>query len=214
MDHKQQTIVRDAVLGITMLLDADELSIAEKAGILNYVRSILHEHSPFKDHPVDNVLWVKADRVRANDYNPNKVAPPEMKLLTLSIRADGLTQPVVTMAEDEGYQVIDGFHRNRVIKEAKDVHESTHGYEPIVRIKQDRTGQADRMASTIRHNRARGKHGVMPMSDIVAALVQLGWNDEQIGKELGMDGDEVLRLKQNTGLPELFKDQPYGKAWE
>jgi ParB-like chromosome segregation protein Spo0J len=121
---------------------------------------MLHEISPFKSEPVDCVVWVNGETVEANDYNPNSVAPPEMELLKLSILADGYTQPIVTNPIDFGYEVVDGFHRNRVGKECEEVSDRISGYLPIVRINSDRVGKGDRIASTIRHNRARGKHSI------------------------------------------------------
>jgi ParB-like chromosome segregation protein Spo0J len=159
-------------------------------------------------HPVSSVRWVPADQVYANDYNPNKVAPPEMRLLELSISADGFTQPIVTWQTEQGYEVIDGFHRHIVGKKLKLSHL------PIVVINRDRTDKGDRIAATIRHNRARGKHTVDGMSDIVLDLSRRNWSDKKISKELGMDPDEVLRLKQITGLAEMFADREFSDAWE
>jgi len=146
--------------------------------------------------------------VYANDYNPNKVAPPEMKLLEQSIRIDGFTQPIVVWRTDKGYEVVDGFHRHLVGKKLKFTHL------PVVVINEGRTDRGDRIAATIRHNRARGKHQVKAMSDIVVELSRRNWSDERIGKELGMDADEVLRLKQITGLAELFAEGNFSEAWE
>jgi ParB-like chromosome segregation protein Spo0J len=157
---------------------------------------------------------VPAEKVAANDYNPNSVAPPEMELLRVSIMADGYTQPIVTSLENEAITVVDGFHRNRVGKECADVRERVHGYLPVVQIKDDRTDRGDRIAATIRHNRARGKHQVTAMSDIVLELKRRNWSDEKIARELGMDADEVLRLAQITGLAEAFKDRDFSQAWE
>jgi ParB-like chromosome segregation protein Spo0J len=170
--------------------------------------------SPFKSEPVDCVLWVPADSVQANDYNPNTVAPPEMELLRLSIMADGYTQPIVTNLESGQRVVVDGFHRNRVGKECADVRERVHGFLPVVQIRSAQTDKPDRMASTIRHNRARGRHQVEGMSEIVLELKRRNWSDAKIGKELGMDPDEVLRLAQITGLAEAFKDREFSMAWE
>lgn len=189
-------------------------SLADRVAALNMIRRRIHELSPFAGEPVDLVEWVAQDEVHANDYNPNSVAPPEMELLRLSIMADGYTQPIVTNAEDEGRVVIDGFHRNRVGRECEDVAERIKGYLPVVQIRTDRTDRADRMASTIRHNRARGKHQVIAMSDIVLELKRRNWSDDKIGKQLGMDPDEVLRLAQITGLAEAFKDRDFSQAWE
>lgn len=161
-----------------------------------------------KNHPVNNVQWVPCEDVYANDYNPNKVAPPEMKLLERSIEADGYTQPIVTWKTQDGYQVIDGFHRHLVGKKMGLSHL------PIVVVNDQSTERGDRIASTIRHNRARGKHQISAMSDIVIELSRRNWNDKKIAKELGMDQDEVLRLKQITGLAEAFADEEFSQAWE
>lgn len=191
-----------------------ELPVPERARILNRVRRTLHRVSPFAAEPVDCVLWVPADKVEANDYNPNKVAPPEMRLLQHSIRQDGYTQPIVVYDEGDYYEVVDGFHRNRVGRECKDVRERVKGYLPVTLINADRSERADRIAATIRHNRARGKHAVTGMSDIVLELSRRNWSDKKIARELGMEPDEVLRLKQITGLAELFADREFSEAWE
>jgi len=161
-----------------------------------------------KNHPVSNVQWVESNKVRANDYNPNAVARPEMELLKISIESDGFTQPIVVWTHDDYYEVVDGFHRHLVGKELNMTHL------PVVVINTDRSDINDRVASTIRHNRARGKHQVGKMSDIVIALSKRNWNDKKIGKELGMEPDEVLRLKQVGGLAELFADKEFSEAWE
>lgn len=192
------------------------LDIEQKIEILNTVKVFMHEISPMKSEPVDCVLWVKNDTVHANDYNPNSVAPPEMELLRLSISSDGYTQPIVSMLEENGEtrEVIDGFHRNRVGKECEEIQSRIHGYLPVVTINEDRTKINDRVASTIRHNRARGKHKIDAMSDIVIDLKKRNWSDSKIAKNLGMDADEVLRLCQIGGLVELFSDKDFSKAWE
>lgn len=190
------------------------LPLGEKIDRINEVRVALHEISPFKNEPVDLILWVKNDSVEANDYNPNSVAPTEMELLRLSISEDGYTQPIVTMKLENHREVIDGFHRNRVGKECEDIQERVLGYLPVVTINSDREDKADRMAATIRHNRARGKHKVTAMSDIVMELKRRNWSDEKIAKQLGMDADEVLRLAQITGLAEMFVDKEFSEAWE
>ena len=205
-------------MGETLLTQLCEeiasLPEAERIDALNKARQALHEISPFRGEPVDCVLWVPADQVEANDYNPNTVAPPEMKLLALSIGEDGYTQPIVAWGKNDYYEVVDGFHRNRVGKENKDVRERIRGYLPITLINHDREDKGDRIAATIRHNRARGKHQVGAMSDIVLELSRRNWSDQKIGRELGMEPDEVLRLKQITGLAELFSDSEFSKAWE
>ena len=186
----------------------------ERIDLINQIKLMLHEISPFKTEPVDCVLWVKNETVFANDYNPNSVAPPEMELLRLSIANDGYTQPIVSMDNNDGTrEVIDGFHRNRVGKECEDIQKRVHGYLPVVTIRESQKGQNDRVASTIRHNRARGKHKVESMSDIVVDLKRRNWSDEKICKELGMDRDEVLRLCQISGLTEMFSDKDFSMAW-
>lgn len=187
----------------------------EKIEAINQIKLKLHEISPFKDEPVDCVLWVKNSTVGANDYNPNSVAPPEMELLRHSISCDGYTQPIVTFSKtEEQREVVDGFHRNRVGKECEDIRERVLGYLPVVTIKEDREDKGDRMASTIRHNRARGKHKVEAMSEIILDLKKRNWKNEKIAKELGMDADEVLRLSQISGLAEMFSDRDFSQAWE
>lgn len=190
------------------------MDIDSKVLAINEIRKAIHEISPFKDEPVDCVLWVKHEGVIANDYNPNSVAPPEMKLLRHSIAEDGYTQPIVAWKNEELFEVVDGFHRHRVGKECEEVNTRVHGYLPLAVINDGRLDRSDRIASTIRHNRARGKHKVQAMSDIVIELKRRFWTDEKIGNELGMDADEVLRLTQITGLAEMFKDREFSKAWE
>ena len=181
--------------------------------VLNEIKKKMHSISPFKNEPVDCVLWVKSDNVISNDYNPNKVAPPEMELLETSIINDGYTQPIVTWPKGDKIEVIDGFHRNRVGKESKIVSERINGYLPTVVIRKEQENKNDRIASTIRHNRARGKHQVDAMSEIVLELKNRNWTNKRISKELGMDEDEILRLCQITGLKDLFKDDDFSRSW-
>lgn len=205
--------ITQSILGQIALIDTSDLDSLVTA--LNAIRGALHEISPFKQEPVDFVKWVKNTTVYANDYNPNSVAPPEMELLRVSIEADGYTQPIVGMPDGDGqHEVIDGFHRHRVGKEAPDIRSRVHGYLPLVMIKETRYDKADRMAATIRHNRARGKHKVDAMSDIVIELKRRNWTDNKIAKNLGMEPDEVLRLCQISGLSELFADQEFSKSWD
>jgi len=191
------------------------LDFEEKIKFINEIRSEIHKMSPFKNEPVDFVRWVKNDKVVANDYNPNKVAPPEMELLEVSIMNDGYTQPIVSWDNHEKnkIEVIDGFHRNRVGKESKVVNERVKGYLPIVNIRKKQSGKNDRIASTIRHNRARGKHQVDAMSEIVIELKNRNWSNNRISKQLGMDEEEVLRLCQVSGLEHLFSDKDFSRAW-
>jgi ParB-like chromosome segregation protein Spo0J len=186
----------------------------ERIDVINDIRGALHEHSPMSREPVDYVRWVRADDLRANDYNPNTVAPPEMDLLKLSIMQDGYTQPIVAWPVDGGYEVVDGFHRNRVGREVGAVTKRVQGRLPISVINTDRTAKEDRIAATIRHNRARGEHQIDAMSEIVLDLARRNRSDEWIAKELGMEPDEVLRLKQVTGLAELFTDREFSEAWD
>jgi ParB-like chromosome segregation protein Spo0J len=186
----------------------------ERLAAINEIRQVLHDICPMKHEPVDFVRWVASDDVRANEYNPNTVAPPEMKLLQLSIEADGYTQPIVAWKDGDQLEVIDGFHRNRVGKECKAVRERVLGYLPVVIANEERTDKGDRIAATIRHNRARGKHRVAGMSEIVVELKRRNWSDEKIGRDLGMDPDEVLRLCQCSGLASMFADKEFSEAWE
>lgn len=188
--------------------------IDKKVEVLNEIKLALHEVSPFNSEPVDCVIWEKNKNVYANDYNPNSVAPPEMELLRLSILNDGYTQPIVTFKNEDNVEVIDGFHRNRVGKECEDIQKRIKGYLPIVQIKEEQQDINNRMASTIRHNRARGKHKVEAMSEIVLELKRRNWSNKKVGKELGMDQDEVLRLTQISGIAEMFADDDFSMAWE
>jgi ParB-like chromosome segregation protein Spo0J len=191
-----------------------ELDIDLRIERINEIRALLHEISPFSSHPVDYVKWVRFEDVTANDYNPNSVAPPEMELLRVSVTADGYTQPIVANTEDGKFVVVDGFHRHRVGKECDDVRKTIHGYLPLVQIRTSQSDRSDRIAATIRHNRARGKHKIDAMSDIVIELKRRNWSNEKIGRELGMDPDEVLRLTQISGLAEMFADAEFSEAWE
>lgn len=197
---------------ITNLLDGK--SIQDKIEIINDLREHIHSLSPFKNEPVDFVKWIHSDSVVANDYNPNKVAPPEMELLEVSIMNDGYTQPVVTFPNGDKIEVVDGFHRTRVSKESKIVRQRVLGYTPTVIIRKEQSNKSDRIASTIRHNRARGKHQVDAMSEIILELKNRNWKNERIARELGMDEEEILRLCQITGLQDIFKDDDFSKSWE
>lgn len=163
--------------------------------------------------PVYNIKAVPLNKIRANDYNPNKVAPPEMKLLELSIWEDGFTQPIVCYynhKKDE-YIVVDGFHRYTILMTSDRIRDREHGLAPVVVIDKE---LGERMASTIRHNRARGSHNVDLMSNIVAELLEMGKSDSWICRNIGMSADELLRLKQITGIASLFKDEEFSKSWQ
>jgi len=163
--------------------------------------------------PVYNVIAVPVEKIRANEYNPNSVAPPEMKLLYDSIKEDGYTMPIVCYYKEneDMYEIVDGFHRYRIILEHKDIYDRENGMIPVSVIDKPID---ERMASTIRHNRARGSHDVDLMSNIVGELHGIGRSDSWIAKHLGMDLDEILRLKQITGLAALFKDKEFSRSWE
>ena len=163
--------------------------------------------------PVYNIISVPIEKIIPNTYNPNAVAPPEMKLLYDSIKEDGYTMPIVCYfdSDKDQYIIVDGFHRYRIMLDYKDICEREKGMLPVSVINKTID---QRMASTIRHNRARGSHDVDLMSNIVKELHELGRSDSWISKHLGMDKDEILRLKQITGLAELFKDVDFGKAWK
>ena len=157
--------------------------------------------------PVYNVKSIPIDKIQSNAYNPNAVAPPEMKLLYKSILEDGYTMPIVCYKLDDGkYEIVDGFHRYTIMKKHKDIYDRENGCLPVVTI--DRP-LSNRMASTIRHNRARGSHSIELMTNIVAELVESGMSDAWIMRNIGMDADELLRLKQVSGLAALFKDREF-----
>ncbi|MDR1304085.1 MAG: ParB/RepB/Spo0J family partition protein [Verrucomicrobiales bacterium] len=163
--------------------------------------------------PVYNVKAVPVEKIRANAYNPNAVAPPEMKLLELSIWEDGFTMPVVCyyLPDEDVYEIVDGYHRYTVLQTSKRIRERERGLLPVVVIDKD---VSNRMASTIRHNRARGTHDIDLMVNIIAELKDAGMSDEWIMRHIGMDADELLRLKQVSGLARLFADQTFSKSWE
>ena len=195
-----------------IVASVSKMSVDERIAVLNEVRYRLSEVSPFKGEPCDCILWVKQEDIQANEYNPNHVAAPEMKLLYESIKSDGYTMPIVTYDLGDGKrEIVDGFHRNRVGREHPDIKNRIHGYLPVSTIDKP---EDERIGSTIRHNRARGTHGIRPMSDIVLELSQMGWSDSKICQKLGMDLDEVIRLKQITGLKEAFMNHDFSKSWE
>lgn len=206
----------DSELTEELLLDAvdqffDETDdIEEQVSVLNSLRERLHERSPFNE-PVENIKWVDSEDVTGNDYNPNEVATPEMELLHKSIQEDGYTQPIVTyQIGPECFEIVDGEHRSIVGKEFDDIRDRLHGFVPVTVI--DKPVE-ERMSSTIRHNRARGTHQIRDMSDIVVELFDRGWDDERIMEELGMERDEVLRLKQVSGLKKAFSGHEFSDSW-
>ena len=198
---------------MTLEINTEGKSPEEQIKILNDVRTQLRTLSPVKDQAVDLVLWIPIEEVSPNDYNPNSVAKIEMNLLYTSISHDGYTQPIVTIKDEETgrYVIVDGFHRYFTAYSNPDILEKNFGTVPIVVIEKDIN---DRMASTIRHNRARGKHSVTGMSSMVFEMLSNGWSDEEICNELGMQPEEILKLKHITGFSKLFQDTEYQRAWE
>lgn len=194
-------------------LGLDKLQGEDLLRKIEDIQDYLFEIHPLKTQPVARVRWVPIDKVTANDYNPNSVARVEMKLLYTSILHDGYTQPVVTVYDEkkDKYVIVDGFHRYLTCKSNKDILQRNLGMLPIVVIAKDIN---DRMASTVRHNRARGKHSIDGMSSMVFDMLDNGWKDEDICNELGMEAEELIRLKHITGFSKLFKDVEYKKSWE
>ena len=185
----------------------------QKITSIEILKDVLNDLSPLNGQPVDRVRWVDLDDVQANDYNPNSVANKEMSLLYTSISHDGYTQPVVTIYDEElkKFIIVDGFHRYSVCKDNKDIQERNQGKLPIVVLDKEIN---DRMASTVRHNRARGKHSVDGMANMVFSMLENGWEDSAICNELGMETEELIRLKHITGFSKLFKNHEFKKAWE
>lgn len=198
-------VINELNKGLAAAQDAREFLAA--------VRDWCAENSPFACHPVDHIRWVHYTEVQANDYNPNSVAKNEMKLLHTSISADGYTQPVVVIwdAEISKYVIIDGFHRYTTMRLNADIQATTGGYLPVVVLKKDIN---ERMASTVRHNRARGKHSVLGMGNMVFQMLENGKTDEEICAELGLSADEIVRLKHVTGFSKLYENVEYRNAWE
>lgn len=186
-------------------------SAPDRMAAITELRGILHELSGIR-HPIDLVRWIPIEKVCPNDYNPNSVAHKEMGLLYTSIKNDGYTQPTVTIHDPERdrYVIVDGFHRYYTMKTNADIYATTGGLLPCVVIDKDIN---DRMASTVRHNRARGKHSVQGMSAMVFKMLDEGWSDAQICNELGMEAEELVRLKHITGFSKLFKDTEYKQSW-
>lgn len=185
---------------------------SDKVLFINELREYLHKLAPIQQ-PVDLVRWVDVGKVQPNDYNPNSVATVEMGLLYKSIKQDGYTQPVVTVYDPkiDKYVIVDGFHRYFIAKNKKDINQRNKGLVPIVVIDKDIN---ERMAATIRHNRARGEHSIDGMGDLVFKMLDNGMADEDICNQLGMEPDELLKLKHITGFSKLFKDVKYNQAWK
>ncbi len=197
------------------------LPLESQVDALNRIRYSLHQVSPFQFEPVDLVLWLPDAHVAPNEYNPNVVQRPEMELLNTSVDVDGATQPMPThvarraipalIAGDEDGTLVDGEHRYKTFTGRKKISARMHGYVPVT-VTHTRT-DAERMASTVRHNRARGVHKLDAMSNIVLSMLQAGWTDDEIAKAMGMDADEILRMRQVSGIAKAFERQNYNRAW-
>ncbi len=186
--------------------------LSEHPDRINAIREMMYSNSPYKHNPVDCVRWVDIDKVKSNNYNPNAVAKIEMNLLFTSIKHDGYTQPVVTFydKDKDEYIIVDGFHRYSTMKNSKYLRELNHNKLPVVVIDKDIN---DRRASTVRHNRARGSHSVEGMSDLVFQMLKDGWTDARICNELGMEADELIRLKYITGYAKMYEKTEFNNAW-
>ncbi len=196
---------------IDYLRRCKQMDLAYRVEIYNAMTELLRDMLEL-EHPALAVKLVQANDIHSNDYNPNKVAPPEMELLQLSMIKDGVTMPVVAAKNHKGkYVIVDGHHRVQLMKYFPPMAESLQGYVPVVELNKEID---ERIAATVRHNMARGTHQTGLSARLVALLKKHNWSDEKISKELGMDPDEVLRLKQLTGLAEAFADKDFSKAWE
>lgn len=197
-----------------VLLQREYNAAENKVAFVNELREYVHKNlSPVGSQPIDYVRWIPLEEVQPNDYNPNSVAKVEMGLLYKSIKHDGYTQPVVTIYDPKvgKYIIVDGFHRYFTCKMNKDINDRNHGYLPVVVIEKDIN---ERMAATVRHNRARGEHSISGMSNMVFKMLENGWEDSAICNHLGMEAEELLKLKHITGFSKLFEDVEYQQAWE
>ena len=202
--------INELLAKLARALEAEKGDLDRRVAVYNLIVALASAYLNIP-HPVTCPQLVRVEQVRGNEYNPNKVAPPEMRLLTLSIEKDGLTMPVVVADDKKGWVVVDGFHRRQVVKTKANVRQSLGGYLPIVRLNKN---LEDRITSTVRHNMARGAHQVELTAKLVTLLRGHNWTNERIGKELGMDPDEVLRLKQMQGLAEAFSNREFSRAWD
>lgn len=196
---------------LTELIRSEYNSSEDKLDFLNELRTFLFDLSPEKENPVDRVLWVSKDNIVANDYNPNSVASKELKLLYTSIKEDGYTMPIVTIWDEkiQKYVIVDGFHRNLILRKYVDINERCKGRLPIVVIDKDID---QRMASTVRHNRARGTHSVDGMVNIVFSMMKDGKSEREICEKIGLEQKEFVKLKYITGFAKIFKNYEYSKA--
>ncbi|WP_039045375.1 IbrB-like domain-containing protein [Plesiomonas shigelloides] len=199
-------VLEFAIQKLLSALDKEELFCA-----IQRLNATISDNSPFSEHPIESIRWVSVSDIQPNNYNPNVMAPSESKLLELSIKENGFTQPIVVKEEGGRFIIIDGFHRYNLVKKKKTLLKKTNGMVPVVILHEDK--RAELIVATVRHNRARGEHQITLMSDIVKELSLLGMSDEDIGVKLGMDADEVLRFRQITGLREAFSDADFSPAW-
>jgi ParB-like chromosome segregation protein Spo0J len=202
-------LINNLIQELAKITDKDQ-----RVEYINVLNNLISEIHPFGSEPISNVQWVKHKNIHSNDYNPNSVANPEMELLKLSISKDGYTQPIVTSNAGNQYEIVDGFHRYSVGKGIEAIETKLNGYLPVVKISSKNEADEDRMASTVRHNRARGKHSVELMSEMVVSLKKRGKDKKWISEHLGMDEEEVCRLSQISGLTEYFENQEYSKSWD
>ena len=188
-------------------------SSSDKMAFLNDLNEFIHREISEVKQPINFVRWIPVEKVSPNDYNPNSVAKIEMGLLYKSIKHDGYTQPIVTIYDEESdkYVIVDGFHRYFTCKTNKDIYERNKGYLPCVVIEKDIN---ERMAATVRHNRARGEHSVAGMGNMVFEMLENGWSETEICNHLGMEPEEILKLKHITGFSKLFENVEYKKSWE
>lgn len=189
----------------------EALPLEEKIEALNRIRSSLHEISPFRNEPVDLVLWVKSEDVIPNNYNPNVVYRPEMRLLEYSVKTYGVAYAIAAHRNSSEYIVVDGEHRHTILSTNKPLIKRLHGYTPVAPL--GTKTDEDRMAATIAFNRARGVHKLDSMSDIVISMIRAGWTDDEVADALGMDADEILRMKQVSGIAKIFERENYNRAW-
>jgi ParB-like chromosome segregation protein Spo0J len=197
--------IKAMIAGMLESKDTDQT-----VALINDLRAFIHELSPMNDEPGDFIRWVKVEKVSPNDYNPNSTAGKEMSLLYISIKEDGVTMPVVTIQDGDGFTIVDGFHRYFTCKTMEDLKKRMNGYLPITVINKS---LEERIAATVRHNRARGSHSVQGMSNLVFKMLKEGVSDEQICNKLGLDATELIKLKHITGYSKLYEDAEYGKAW-
>lgn len=217
IDHTLETeidadteMVENASTTGRALTDAELDSVHQANDLVRRAYSLLAEVFT-EAMPVGRVQWIHIDQVRANDYNPNAVAHQEMRLLHISITEDGYTQPVVAIEDDDNpdhYVIVDGYHRYTTMRRYRDVYDATGGMLPVVVIDKP---IADRIASTVRHNRARGKHSVNGMGNLVFQMLNAGEDDLTICNKLGLEAEELVRLKHITGYSKLYADMEYGR---